>query len=200
MNLGDAQTELAGRGFDYLAASRMTIMLNDAKNALEDQWPFPWLETTATGTAPLTITDLKQVLYVQDTTNDNELLGLPVAQIAVDGDDITRAGTPAYWWLDGTSTLNVWPVSTSVQLSVRYVRESVELSAVSDTPLIPARYHPLWVDLAVVQAYHDSDNFAGAQQLQGYVDSRMAKLVERYEQRNLQNGSYQTIRYMSDDW
>lgn len=178
----------------------MTLMLNYAKNAFEDQWPFPWLETTATGTAPLTITDLKQVLYVQDTTNSNELLGLTAAQIAVDGTPVSQVGQPLYWWLDGTSTLNVWPVSTSVQLSVRYVRASPELANASDTPLIPTRYHGVWLDFAVIEAYKDSDNYSATFALTNNVETRVQKIIEVCEARNLQNGAYQTVRYASQDW
>ena len=54
MNLSAARTELAARGFDDLAAARLTLFLNQARNDFEDAYPFPWLETVfATGPAPL---------------------------------------------------------------------------------------------------------------------------------------------------
>lgn len=200
MNLADARAELAARGFDYLLPGRMNIMLNDARNAFEDVYPFPWLEAAVTGTAPLTIADLKHVLFVQDTTNDTELLGLPVQQIAQLGDDLALPGLPTHWWLDGLTTLNVWPVSTSAQLLVRYVKESPELAGDLDTPLIPVRYHNTWVDLAVVRAYLDSDNFAAASALQQIANNDLAQISQRYATRNGQNPGYQTIRFNSDDW
>lgn len=200
MNLGEAQSELGARGFDFLSSTRTAIMLNDAKNEFEDSCPFPWLETTTTGTAPLTISDLKYVLFVQDTTNDVELQGLAPEQIALFGDDISQAGSPEFWWLDGTGTLTTWPLSSSVQLLVRYVKFSPELSASSDTPLIPTRYHNIWVDLAVVRAYRDTDNFAAAAALQTAVAGRMSSVVEVYVARNRQGPESQTIRYASGDW
>ena len=89
------------RGFDYLTPARLTIMLNNAKNAFEDQWRWPWLELTRTGTAPLAVSGLKHVYYVQDTDADTELLGLDVRQIAQGGTPLDETGPPQYWWLDG---------------------------------------------------------------------------------------------------
>jgi hypothetical protein len=199
VNLAAARDELASRGFDYLDSSRMNFMLNDAKNLFEDAYPFPWLEATTTGTSPLSIADLKAVLYVRDDTNDTELLGLPAQQIVVLGDDIAQTGTATHWWLDGEETLTVWPVS-SASLQVRYVKESVELSADADTPLIPSRYHSTWLDIAVIRAYIDSDNYAAASGLKQIVDLDLSQIIQRYALRNRQNGSYQTIRYFSEDW
>jgi hypothetical protein len=150
MDLTAAQTELKARGGDYLSTARLTTFLNDAKNELEDFFVWPWLETTTTGTAPLTISDLKHVLYVVDTTNQAELTGASAQYIVEDLDEtITTTGTPDVWWLDGTTTLKVYPANTSASLSVRYVKFSPELSAGADTPLIPVRNHNLWIDLAL---------------------------------------------------
>lgn len=66
-------------------------MLNNAKDELEDFFDWPWLETTTTGTAPLTVTNLKRILYVTDTTNDTELPGVQAADINA---NIADTGTP----------------------------------------------------------------------------------------------------------
>lgn len=191
MNLGQAQQELQDRGFDYLSAPRMTTMLNRALADFGDFYTWPWLRKTATGAAPLTITDLKYVLKVFDQSG-NELFGMTDAADV----DVTQAGTPDSWWVDDTSgsaVLTAYPVG-SVTFSVRYVAEAPLLTAASDTPLIPVRYHPLWVDLAVVQAYKDSDNFAAAQALRADTEAALQRLVERYETRNRMNS--QTIRIL----
>ena len=86
MNLSEAQIELVARGFDYLTPERLTILLNRGKDEFEDQWRWPWLESTRTGTAPLAVPGLKHVYYVQDIDTDTELLGLDVRQIAQGGD------------------------------------------------------------------------------------------------------------------
>lgn len=199
MNLSSARDELAARGFDYLSTSRLNIMLNNGKNALEDEFAFPWLETTTTGTAPLAIADLKYVLYVVDTTNQNELTGLDSRDIALRDAIVGTAGTPDAWWLDGAGTLQTYPTSTA-SLSVRYVKFSPELSADSDTPLIPVRYHSVWVDYAVVDAYRDSDNYAAANALLGFVrEFRLQQMIEVYGARNRQNSGYAQIRAGSFD-
>jgi hypothetical protein len=68
-----------------------------------------------------------------------------------------------------------------------------------DTPLIPARYHGLWIDLAVCEAYKDSDNFPGAQALRGDVTLRMQDIITRYETRNRQHSPFVTVRGYSED-
>jgi hypothetical protein len=202
VTLAQAIAELKARGFDYLSDPRATIMLNSAKNALEDEFDWPWLETTTTtGAAPLTITDLKHVLYVVDTTNGAELRGKDPRDIADLDSNVATAGTPTNWWLDGNSTLRTYPTSTTAQLSVRYVRCSPELSAPSDTPLIPGRLHPVWIDYAVVEAYKDDDRFNEAQALLSFVHAnRLPQIIDTYGERNRQGPDVQVLVAGSEDW
>lgn len=202
MDLTAAQTELKARGGDYLSSTRLTTFLNDAKNEFEDFYPWPWLETTTTGTAPLTISDLKAILYVVDTTQRQELTGVNAQFIVEDLDEtITTTGSPDVWWLDGTTTLKVYPASTTSSLSVRYVKFSPELSAGADTPLIPVRNHNLWIDLAYIRVLKDTDDARAAQALQLDVNAKLAKLVETYGARNRQNSTtFVQLRGSSEDW
>jgi hypothetical protein len=181
VNLGEARTELGDRGFDYLSPGRMNIMLNRGVVDFEDYWSWPWLRKTATGAAPLTISDLKYVLNVRDATG----VTLP----SVDPSDIydtDTAGTPRFWYFDDSSGAGVIAVSPtgSATLTVRYVKESSTLSSDGDTPSIPSRYHLLWIDLAVIRAYQDSDNFAAANALKQDAYAELQELVERYETRD----------------
>lgn len=200
MNLTAATAELKARGFDYLPDARCTIFLNNAKNALEDEFDWVWLETTTTGTAPLTISDLKEVLSVVDTSNRNKLTGLDARDIT-DWDPITTtAGTPESWWLDGETTLRTYPTS-SATLSVRYLKFSAELASGSDSPLIPVRYHALWIDYAVIEAYKDEDRFDAANALLGHVKQfRLPQMIDLYGARNRANPAYATVTWASDDW
>lgn len=200
MNLAAGRDELSSRGFDYLSTSRLNIMLNNAKNTLEDSFAWPWLETTTTGLAPLTISDLKYVLYVVDTTNMLELTGVDARDVALRDTIVTTAGAPDAWWLDGETTLKTYPTSSTASLSVRYVKYSPELVADSDTPLIPVRYHPLWVDFAVVEAYQDSDNQSAAYALMGFIETyRLPQMIEVYASRNRANSGYAQVRSGSFD-
>lgn len=199
--LVQARAELNARGFDEISDARLTAILNIAKNQFEDSYPFPWLEATTAGPAPLTIATLKHVLYVVDTTNQVELTGVPAPQIIAELDPIIgTAGAPSVWWLNGTNVLTTWPLSTTAQLSVRSINESPELSADGDTPLIPVRYHPTWIDLAAIRAYLDGDNVNEAVQLRSIVSQDLGQIIARYDTRNRQNAVYQTIRGYSDDW
>lgn len=202
LNLASARDELSGRGFDYLSTTRLTIMLNDAKNALEDEYQWPWLETTATGVPPLTIADLKYVLYVVDSARHVELKGVDARDVIDRDADNTTAGLADSWWLDGTSTLRVYPTNATNALSVRYVQFSPELSADSDTPVIPVRYHSVWIDYAVVNAYKDSDNYSAAMALESEIkQARLPQMIDVFQQRNLQN--FERTRFSlwgSSDW
>jgi hypothetical protein len=201
VNLSQARTELKARGFDYLSDSRLTTALNNAKNALEDTYPWPWLESTASGAPPLTASDLKFVQYVTVPDDDLVLVGVDARDIPDLDPNITTAGTAEVWWLDGTATIKTYPVTTK-SLTVRYVKFSPELVNDADEPLIPVRYHPVWVDMAVVEAYKDSDNHEHANALLNDINARrLPAMLEVYAARNRQNPTYQTLgAWHSEDW
>lgn len=201
MNLTQAIAELKARGFDYLSDARATIMLNNAKNALEDEYPWPWLESTITGPVPLSISDLKYVEYVVDTTNGVELDGIDPRDVIDLDRNVATAGNPSSWWLDGAGTLKTYPTSATAQLSVRYVKFSPELSAGTDTPLIPARYHPVWINYAVVDAYKDDEQHdLAAALLNDLRGRRLPAMIDVYGSRNRGNPDVQVIVAGSEDW
>jgi hypothetical protein len=168
-------------------------MLNDAKNIFEDFWDWPWLEESITGSAPLTIADLKQILYVIDADQECLLEGTTALSV-VTNESLSDGGTqnPRMWYLDGEDTLSVYPANTTNDLQVRYYRFSPELSG-TDTPLIPTRYHNLWVDLAMVNVYEDSDDAQAAAALRADCQQRLGQLVVHYETRNRQNQNTQQL-------
>lgn len=185
MNLGEAATALDDRGFNYLSAPVKYLMLNRARNDFEDHWEWPWLRATATGPAPLDLADLKYVKRVCDP-DGNGIWGLEADNLAGNGGGIGPAGR--YWYLldaaDASEHVKVCLLGDPATLTVDYIRATPELDDALDVPSIPARYHSVWIDWAVIQAYHDSDNFTAAQALQGDVNARMQVIVERYETRN----------------
>jgi len=196
LNLGQARTALGLRGFDYLTAPQQTYMLNTAKDELEDLWEWPWLQATAAGPTPLTLADFKLMLTV--ASGGLELLGLDLRQVAQDGTDLSLLGTPAYWWLEGTNILHAWP-GDGTPVTLAYLRESPALINSSDQPWIPARYQPLWIDLAVCEAYKDSDNYTASQALRADVMVRIQDVIGRYEVRNRQHSLLISGRWYSED-
>lgn len=153
MNLGTGRAELQARGYSRFLAARLNQWLQDAKEQFED-YPFdwPWLKATATGAAPLTIADLRRVRTVVDTSNRNPLRKTTDAEIIEFVDDsLATTGAPYSWYLTSDTVLAVYPAQAA-SLSVPYLKFSPALSSDSDTPLIPARYHGQWIDLAEARA------------------------------------------------
>jgi hypothetical protein len=198
VNLAEAQQAVLDRGFDYLDPSRLTLMLNTGKDAFEDFWDWPWLQKSFSGPTPLLLADLKLILMVKNAATKGELLGLDLRQASLDDTDLTQSGTPGYWWLEGDDTLHAWP-GDGATLVGSYLADSPPLDQPDDTPLIPVRYHGLWIDYAVCEAYKDSDNFPAAQALRADIAFRMQDVVTRYETRNRQHSPFMTQRYYAED-
>lgn len=190
MDFSTLQTEVFSRGFDYLDDSgtglaRVKRWLNQAYLEICEAYSWPFLDTTTSGTAPLTISDLRQVLYVLDTSNDRQLQGVDVRHIADIDSDVSTTGTPQWYWLDGLTTVKVYPTNTSNTLSVRYLKTPVELSANGDEPVIPARFQDLIVDLAVLKGMKDSDNYEAVGILRAEVDRGVQVMANNLLERML---------------
>jgi hypothetical protein len=164
MTFAELQTEFYARGFDYLnqdAAGRTRAKRWLNEGYLEDicadeLWDF--LRTTASGVAPLTVSDVDTVEVVWNATQDYVLSPTTAGDIEFQGVDITTTGTAGYWYFTSSTTIAVYPTNTSDSIQVRYYKIPVELSADGDEPILPDRWHSLLVDAAVVRAYWDSDN------------------------------------------
>src|SRR4051812_22691136 len=112
MNLGEARTDLKARGFDELTDARANAYLNGARRDFDEFDDWPWLKTTTTGTAPLAIADLRQVVYVADTTVRRQLRAVDVTDLLPSDPALTTAGNPTNYWLDNL-TIRVWPLNTT---------------------------------------------------------------------------------------
>lgn len=199
MNLSEARDELRARGFDGLTDARCTAFLNAGKNVLENYAPWPWLDASTSGTSPITISDLKTVLHVWSTSPNTSLEGQDRNYLrSTYGPDLTLTGGAQFWYLDGLSTMRFFPVDT-VTRNVDYLKVSPELSADADEPLFPARLHPVWIDFAVVEAYVDADEPTMAQSVQAKAENRLARELDTYFNRNLQNPGKQLLTFSSQD-
>lgn len=180
MNLATARAELESRGYARFTDARLEAFLNTAKNRFED-YPFdwPWLWGTATGAAPLTISDLRRVRSVVNSTTQTPLGHVDVdALVEFVSGDLTLAGTAAGWYLSAETVVSTYP--TTASLSVRYVKFSPELAG-TDTPLIPTRYHQSWVDLAEVEVLKYGVKDANlAASLESAVMGRLAEIAGVY--------------------
>jgi len=196
VNLAESQAALAARGFDYLPPAQSSLMLNVGKDTFEDAYEWPWLWLPFSGPTPLSIPKLKLILTV--LSGQSELMGLDARQVYQDGTDAAQTGRPLYWWIEGTSLLHCWPGDGALVRGI-CVQDSPPLVAGDDEPLIPERYHGLWIDFAVVEAYKDSDNYAAAQALRSDIYARMPDIIGRYEVRNRQHSMLVSQRLLSED-
>lgn len=189
MNFGEGIAELAARGFQYLMDD------SDGQNRLKRWWntayitdicavePWPWLETDATGPPPLSVLDLRDILYVSNLDDRYVLPALDIRDIAESDPDRSASGVPLGYWLDGT-TVKVWP-DRDVNIEVRYLLKPSALENDTDEPVVPEEYRPLIVDRAAVYAYRDSDNWEAANAAQAMFVDDMARMTDAEFSRNL---------------
>ena len=177
MNYNDLLAEVQARGFDYLDPTRINRYINQVYLNIceEEQWPF--LETTETGTAPLTTTaEIRGVDSVVDTTNASILSWMDRRRLIEIDRDLTTTGTPRYWYQTTQSTISVYPANTAVTLSVHFFKVPTELSAESDTPLIPQRWQDLIIDGVAIRAYKDTDDYDAAGNVQQWYDAQLQQM------------------------
>lgn len=179
MNLESLVTEFKARGFDYLSTSRATNYLNDGyliDICETENWPF--LRASTTGTAPITVADLRSVESVIDSTQDRKLIPLDQRQLTDSYDtDLSTTGSPVFYYQDAETVLSVYPANTSDTILVRYWKAPEALSG-TETPVIPSRFHSVIIDYAVARAYEDSDDYELAQNARENADGRLAKMRE----------------------
>lgn len=201
MNFTELKTELVARGFDYLSSTRQGYLVNWAYLELcgLHQWPF--LEESATGVAPLAISDLGTIETVIDADRDVELLPVEYRDLVAAYGDLSVTGTAEFYYVanpSGTLQVATYPVSTAT-IGVQYWEVPAELTG-TDTPVVPARFHDVIVDLAVCRAYRDNDNHAGAEALQAHVDRRVLQMVNQQFAQQVQGPDFQQVRGASLDW
>ena len=177
-------TEFYARGFDYLDDSgagetRAKRWINQSYQEIcgMDDWPF--LSTTTTGTAPLTISDLGYVESLTDTTAQRNIGFIDRRTLAERYPDLSLAGAPNYAFITGGTTINTYPTNSNT-LSVRYFRLVNDLDEGTDQPVIPAKYQYAIIDLACGRAYMDSDNPEMAQIVRRDADALIQQMREQF--------------------
>lgn len=183
MNLGAIRAEVESRGYDYVSDSRLNLWIRQGYRWICSLEPWPFLETSVSGQAPLTIADLSQILHV--STGDETLRGADYRDIRDLDPGLDDTGTPVMWYLTG-NTINTWPTSTEV-LEVRYIRKPAELSSDTDEPLLPEAHHPVLVDYGVMAGLKDNDEYEQAQGLRAVIDAQIQDLRDQIMVRNYQN-------------
>ena len=200
MDFAALQTEFYANGFDYLndggaGETRAKRWINQSYQelcALED-WPF--LETTTTGTAPLTISDLGKVLYVVNTDNYQTLWEADQKSISTTSYPGGSGAWAHYYYVTGGDTIATAPAAAN-GLSVRYIKVPTDLSGTSDEPEVPAAYHDIIVLGAVRRALLD-DTDAGSLAV---VKQEWNERVQMMQSALLNPITSQYITGQSEDW
>jgi hypothetical protein len=170
------KSRLMAEGFDYLQSDEIGDYINDGylRDICEvDNWPF--LEASTSGAAPLTVSDLRVIESVVDTTTNVKLLPMDRRTITDTDTDLTTTGTPFAYYIAGGTAVTTFPASTNT-LSVRYWKVPTALSSDSDEPLIPSRFRSLIVDAAKVRAYENDDESEMADAARARFDARLQEM------------------------
>lgn len=201
MLLSEIQTEVQARVTATASVTRLNLWINAAYRKASEMESWPWLEATTTGNSPLTISDLRAVLAVTDTTNKNVLDFADFRDLNDDDPTLTTTGYPYCWYQSAPTVISTYP-TTVTALSVRYLKVPTDLSAGTDVALIPPRYHyDILVEGACAYAYRDSDNWEAAQACQNVFDSAVLDMGDALNVINFDNARSMSVSGSSStDW
>lgn len=194
MNVADALTEFYARGFDYLSQddagrTRATRWLNQAHQELCESYPWSFMQITIGGVTAPTSTWFVPPRAVLNVIGETTLQPIPSAnpQDLMDSyGDLTATGDAQFFYLllditggvAGGATFTTYPVDTSQTFRITYLFSPPDYDSDSSHDLMPPpRYHDLVVDMAVLRAYKDSDNFDAYQALSAIVDRRVGEMA-----------------------
>jgi hypothetical protein len=203
---GTVKQELYDSGFDYLVDNGQTARAGRWVNQayLElcglEKWPFR--EVATTGTSPVQLQTLGDIIYVRDTVSKNKLVESEFDTLTDIQPDLTTTGTPQWYYQDstsGTRTVTVFPVSTN-SLQIVYHQIPAALSSDGDILIVPDRFIDIVVLGAMRRAYLDGTDTA---QQYNLVKTEWNDRVQEMRSQLLPRPQYQAISswpYGSEDW
>lgn len=197
MNFNALVAEAKDRGFDHVSDTRMGRYINQSYKGICGRAPFPFLETFALGTAPLTIADLRAVLSVRVGATDTPLRWIDRRNLIQRGYDTATTGSARYWYQTSRTEVRVYPANTSDNLTVYYIKVPATLTG-TDAHLIPDEFEDLIIDGAVIKAYKDGDELDRAAALSGYYEEQLRKMIDALVSRN--HDSYEYTRQTAETY
>lgn len=162
LTFAELLTEFYARGFDYLddggpGETRAKRFINQSYQEICGMEDWPFLSTSTTGVAPLTISDLGYLESLTDVTDERSLSFMDRRTLVERYPNLDLAGPPNYAYITGGDTIRTYPTNGNT-LRARYFRLVNDLDEGTDQPVIPAKYQYAIIDLACGRAYMDSDN------------------------------------------
>lgn len=199
MDFTALKQELSDRGFARLTAARQGLLVNEGRRQLDNAFLWPYRLTSASGAAPLTITDLGVVEEVMNTAAANMPLDFMDRRSILDQyGELTTAGAPILWYIDN-GVVRTYPVGGT--LAVRYFKRTPVLAAGGDTPLAPVDYHLLYVDLAEREAHRTKGDDEAVQSLSAVITEKVGQMVDDLFAQQVQGpSSGMSLTFSSDDW
>jgi hypothetical protein len=196
MTFAEIRAEVQARGYDYLPTSRVDLWIKQTYLWVCSLYPWPFLETTITGPAPLEISDLSQIIHISSGTK--KLEGADQRDIFDKDPSLAQTGTATAWYLDNDE-VKIWPVEDGAELRVRYIRKPAN-PVPNESPLLPQAYHEILVDGGVLRGLKDNDEYDAASSLQGVVDMAVEGMKDSILQRNYQNPTVMVQSRDVDDY
>jgi hypothetical protein len=185
VDFSELKVELYARGTDYLSEDgegvvRAERWLNQAYREICGLHAWPFLEDFAQGAAPLSIPTLRRIRYVRLTDQPWYHLNFSTEEELIeDGNDLTTAGTPEYYYVTAGNIVRVQPAG-AVSIDVGFIKRVQPMTG-TDVPIFDEEYHDLIVDRAMIKAYNDSDNFEAATALREEFNSEVQAMAEDYQ-------------------
>lgn len=163
LTFATAKTELYAMGFKQYNDSggngelRVGRALNEAQWEILEEIDHPLTWTTASGTAPLTLTRPKDVLSVTDSTLDRKLQSIDYRELTDRYPDLPDTGSPEYWYFSAEGVLSVYPANTTNTITVRLTQYPAEMSS-TDALTVPQRFHGAVLHRAAAKLHRYKQN------------------------------------------
>lgn len=198
MTLATMRAQLQ-RIFGDLDDTAADLIINQAVQEVDSAYPWPYREASVTGVAPLAIPDLGEIESVTSETNHRPLEPTTYGALLDAYGDLTTSGDAwSYYiaWPAGVPTVATYP-SDSDSIGVQYYKTSPTLSADSDQPIAPDRFHFTYVATACRIAAADAEGNSGFWQAE--ADRGLQTMVNSLLPDQM-DGAAQRILYTAGDW
>lgn len=181
-------TELISRGAES-DTTRNEQWLNLAYKEIWNAygWPFAEAEVTGAGGAGLvtTPTDFRQAIYVTDksggTPPGRPLDFITMAELQEDYkiEDLSKTAQAEFWYIDNVlGQIKAYPLGGTIYM--RYYKRAATITG-GGSPLIPADYHMLIIDRALVEVYKDNDEQAQGEKQLAFYDRQLLQMARDFQ-------------------
>lgn len=191
MLASDILVDVKRYGFDDLDNAEFLTVLNYVTNDFYNVESWPFLEKLVTANSVVgngqlfgSTLDLKQALSLINTTQGYSLTPYRTDQFYKEyASMLTTTGNPTIYYLTTVDAaapngynLFSWPIPNTIDAyQLRYLYLPPDLT-ISDTPVMPSRYHRILTFGCLVELYEQEDDLDAALRMQGKYDRALARM------------------------